>query len=74
LALSSSGVPSATMLPPASPPSGAEINNVVGTLYNVEVVFDDQHGVAGVAEFEQHFQQLCHVGEMQAAGGLVEYV
>ena len=47
---------------------------MVGALDDVEVMFDDQHGVAGVAEFEQHFQQLRHVGKMQSAGRLVEYV
>jgi len=37
-------------------------------------VFDDDHRVALVDQFVQHFEELCDVVEMQAGGRLVEDV
>ena len=43
-------------------------------LDDVEVMLDDQDGVAEVGEAVEDFDQLAHVVEMQAGGGLVEQV
>ena len=37
-------------------------------------MLDDQHGVAGVREGVQHFQEQLDVGEVQAGGRLVQHV
>src|SRR3546814_19953295 len=46
----------------------------VGGLDDLEVVLDDQHGVALVDQCLQHLQQLLHVVEVEAGGRLVENV
>ena len=51
---------------------GAEVDDPIGGLDDVEVVFDDEYGVAGVAEFVEHLQQLGDIGEMQAGCGLIQ--
>ena len=52
----------------------ADVDDPVGGLDDLEVVLDHHHGVALVDELVQHLQQLGHVVEMQAGGGLVEDV
>ena len=51
-----------------------EIDQPVGGLDDVEVVLDDQHGVALIDQPRQHGQQPAHVVEVQAGGRLVEQV
>ena len=46
----------------------------VGGLDHLEVVLDHHHGVALLDQRVQHLQQLAHVLEVQAGGGLVEDV
>ena len=70
----SSGVPAATMRPPASPPSGPEVDDPVGRLDDLGIVLDHQHRVAGVDEVVQHLQQQLDVGEVQAGGRLVQQI
>ena len=53
---------------------GTEVDDAVGGLDDVEVVLDDEHGVAAVDEALQHDEQLAHVVEVQAGGRLVEDV
>ena len=53
---------------------GAEVDQPVGCFDHVEVVLDDDHGVAVVAQLVEHAQQEGDVGEMQAGGRLVEDV
>ena len=53
---------------------GAEVDDPVGGLDDVEVVLDHEERVAGSAEFEEDFQELVHVVEMQARGRFVEDV
>src|SRR5690606_15125466 len=52
----------------------AEIDDVVGALYDVEVVLDDDHGVSGVHELLEDLEQPAHVLEVQARRRLVEHV
>ena len=60
--------------PAASAALGAQVDDPVGRLDDVEVVLDDDDGVAVVDEPVQHLQQLLDIGEVQAGGGLVEDV
>ena len=67
-----SGVPSATMRPPALPPSGAEVDDVVGALDEVEVVFDDDDGVACIHQLLQYLDEAVDISHVEAGSRLVE--
>ena len=45
---------------------------MVGALDHVEIVLDDQNGVARVHQLLQHVDELAHVIHMKARGRLVE--
>jgi len=51
----------------------AEVNDPVGGLDDVEVVLDDDDGIAVIAHAVQYRQQLCDVMEVQAGGGLSSF-
>src|SRR5580700_4080764 len=53
---------------------GAEVDDVVGGLDDVEVVLDDDDGVAAVDEPAQHAEEFADVFEVQPGGGLVQHV
>ena len=53
---------------------GAHVDEPVGGLDHVQVVLDDDDGVAGVAQLQQHPEQQVYVGKVQAGGGLVQDV
>ena len=53
---------------------GSEVDDPVGGLDDVEVVLDDQDGVAALDKPLQHDEQLPNVVEVQARGWLVEDV
>ena len=53
---------------------GAEVENPVGVADDVEVVLDDDDGVAEIGEAVEDFEELANVVEVQAGGGLVEQV
>ncbi len=53
---------------------GAEVEDVVGVADDVEVVLDDDDGVAEVGEAVEDFEELADVVEVEAGGGLVEEV
>ena len=53
---------------------GSEIDDPVGGLQDVEVVLDDEQGVAGQQEFPECREQLDDVVEMKTGGRLVEDV
>jgi len=53
---------------------GAEVDDPVGGLDHVEVVLDDDHGVALVTQPVQDFQQVLDVMEVQAGGRFVQDV
>ena len=50
----------------------AQIDDPVGGLDHVEIVLDDDHGIAFVYQSLQHEQQFAHVLEVQARGRFVE--
>src|ERR1041384_1266065 len=61
--------------PPAARATfGAEINDVVGRFDHVEVVFDDDDGVAQRDEPLEHAQEFMYVGKMEAGRRFVEDV
>src|SRR5205814_10125258 len=49
----------------------AQINDPVGLLDDVEVVLDDDDGVAEVCQAAEHVEQLLYVVEVQSRGGFV---
>ena len=51
---------------------GAEIDDPVGRFNDVEVVFDDEDGMAGIDEALKDIEQDADVIEVQAGGGFVE--
>src|SRR5215213_5949291 len=53
---------------------GAEVDDMVGGLDDVEVVLDGKDGVAGVDQAVQALKKALDVGEVEAGGGLVEDV
>src|SRR6267143_1331469 len=53
---------------------GAEVDDPVSLLDDVEVVLDDEHGVAEIDKALQDVEELSNVIEVQAGGGLVEDV
>src|SRR5512135_1866125 len=61
----SSGVPSATTSPPPRPSLGAEVEDPVGRLHDVEVVLDDDDRVAAVHEGMEDVEELLHVVEVE---------
>ncbi len=52
----------------------SQVDDPVGRLDDVQVVLDDDDRVAGVHEPMEHLEQLLHVREVEARGGLVEDV
>jgi hypothetical protein len=53
---------------------GAEVDDPVGVADDVEIVLDDDDGIAEVGEAVKDFEELADVVEVEAGGGLVEEV
>ena len=53
---------------------GAEIDDPVGRLDDIEIVLDHHHGITFVTQSLQHEQQLRDVVKMQARGWFIEDV
>ena len=70
----SRGVPSATMRPPASPPSGPSSIDPVGGGDHGGVVLDDDERVAALDEAIEDADEARDVGEVEAGRRLVEHV
>ena len=47
---------------------------MVGGLYDIKVMLDDQHSIPGRNECMEHLQKLMDVGKMKAGGRLVENI
>ena len=56
------------------PAFGAQINDPIGLFYYIQVVLDDDDGVAEVCQAVEDFEQLAHVVEVEPGGGLVKNV
>jgi hypothetical protein len=53
-------------------PLGTEINDPIGFGNEVEIVFDNDNGVAGVHQSLQDLNQPADVGHVQTDGGLLK--
>ena len=53
---------------------GAEVEDPVGGLDHVQIVFDHDHGVALLDERVEDFEEFAHILEMQAGRGFIEDV
>ncbi len=51
---------------------GAEVYDPIGGFHDLKVVLDDEHGVAGVHQALEDFEQHAHIVKVQAGGRLVE--
>ena len=51
-----------------------QVDHPIGGFYNVQIVFDDEQCVAGVAQFEENVQEFGHIVKMQAGGRFVQNV
>ena len=69
-----SGGPAATIEPPSLAGLGADVDEPVGGLDDLQVVLDDDHRVAQVGQAVDDVQELADVVEVQAGGRLVEDV
>jgi len=56
------------------PSFGPEVDDVVGGFDDVEIMLDDDDGVAVIDQAVEAHQQPIDVGKVQAGGGLVEDV
>ena len=54
--------------------AGAEIEDVIGAADHVEVVFDDDEGVAAVDELVEDAEEFDDVVAMKADSGFVEEI
>lgn len=53
---------------------GSHVDDPVGTFDHIEIVFDDNEGVAGVAQSVEDAHEGFDVGEVETGGGFVEQV
>ena len=53
---------------------GAEVNDPIGLFNDVEVMLDDEYGVAERNEALEDVEEFANVVEVEASGGLVENV
>ena len=53
---------------------GAQVDDPVGALDDVQVVLDDQDRIARGHEFLQHVDELADIVHVQAGGGLVQNI
>ncbi len=53
---------------------GSEIDDPIGGLDDFQIMFDHQHGIAGIDEIMQHLEQQFDIGEMQPGGRLIEQI
>lgn len=51
---------------------GTYVDDVVGNLYHIEIMLDDDDGIALVRQFVQYAEQQPYVLEMQACRRLVQ--
>ena len=71
-AATTSGGPSATILPPLRPGVGADFDQPVGGFQDVEIVLDDDDAVAAIDQRLQNAEEAFDVVAVQTGGRLVE--
>ena len=50
------------------------INNIIRSLYHIQIVLYNNHGVAAVCETVQNLNQLVHVRKMQPGRRLIQNI
>jgi hypothetical protein len=73
-ATSAAGGPWKTMRAAVVPGAGAQVDEPVGAGHHREVVLDDDDRLARVDQAVEQGDELRDIGQVQAAGGLVEHV
>ena len=68
------GAPCEDELSPTPSSIGANLDDVVRTPQHVEVVLDDDDRISSIHQAAQDAEQDADVLEVQACGGLIEYV
>ena len=58
----------------AGPALGAQIDHPVRRLDHIQIVLDDEHGIAGLDESVQHVEQLADVFKVQPGRRLVQNI
>ena len=53
---------------------GTDINDPVGSFYDIKVMFDHNHRVALIDNGVQHFQELADIMEMKPGGWFIKDV
>ena len=71
---SSSREPAATSRPPRVAPFGPQVNEAIRGLDDLQVVFDDDDGVAVLHQTVQHLEQLFDIRQVESGGGLIQDV
>lgn len=61
-------------LPAAIAALRAQINHVIAGLDDVQIMLDDEHGIACVRQTGEHLHKPVAVGHVQAGRGLVEHI
>ena len=56
------------------PPVGSEVDDVIGALDDIEVVFDDKHCISLVDQPLKQLDQLAHIRQVESRGGFIEKV
>ena len=52
----------------------SQVNDIVGALDHIQIVLNNDHRIARVHQFVQHFDQTMHIGHMQTGGGFVQNI
>ena len=53
---------------------GSQVDKVVGSLDDVQIVLNDEHRVTHLHQPLEHFYQAVYVGGVQAGGGLIQNI
>ena len=51
-----------------------QIDNMIGHLYHVQIMLDNDNRIAHIHQSIQHIEQIMNIGEMQAGRRLVQYI
>ena len=55
-------------------PFRAEVDNPIGCLNNVQIVFNYDHGIPAIPESVQYLQQLANIVKVESSCGFIQYI
>src|SRR5579859_7925217 len=61
-------------LPATAAAFRAEIDNPIGNFYDIEIVFNAEHGTTSVNELAEGGEELANVVKVETGGGLVKNI